>query len=772
MSTPMNAWKPSDEDLASYVRGALPTVRFTQVDNWLAQQDEDMVAALLELANGRQAPSYASTSDSDSGTYKSSGRHRFTIAENIASGGMGSIDSVYDGILDRDVVLKRCHPRAPDEPVETHLERQHLFRLEALLTARLEHPSIIPVHDFGQDEFGEPSMVLKKLNGQDLMLYAKEHRKNANWSITEGVDIAIRVCEAMAYAHAAGVVHRDLKPDNLIIGEYGAVTVIDWGLAAAIKPAPELSTDQGDHPTAAPVAPVTHFYGTPAWMAPEQARGTPADPRMDVWALGGILAFMFTGKDPRKLPKQCSRTTLVETIRNTPPNDRRYFEAMPPSLRAVAQRCLDRNPEHRYPHAGAVLAELRRWLSDGITEAQNPGPVRRGMALIRRYRGPVIVALTSILLIGAFALSQVLHHRYHTAFAEETAARLLSQTPVLDLDAVETALVQLDAMREQYGDLPAITAAHGHFTSVANDLREQIALEDLEARLTAIETDTRIRGPQASQIATRMALLNDAGIDWENPSAHTNLSEHPLSDELLANLAALEGLLLLHDRNHDEHRHQQHEQIRDLFRSASSSPPWTSLASILEAAHVQPHDLHLPNTIDDDLSAALAHPVVADVLLPITAPDARLLVYATKRLNDNIGANIGAFWPHMLLARSYLVDGRLSQAERHALIALGTEPDSSLPKLLLAYVALERSDTVGFQQYFESLKNETNESVEILILNAAFLAKNGKTVAAQDAIDAGNPWDHLRLHSHVHAPHPMDRSIAVLKAAGVRLTPP
>lgn len=761
---------PSEQELSAYLRGTLPTQRFEAIDAWLATQDEATVSRLLEAAAPEEdrRPLSAGEAEPETDHYRSATRQRFQPQAHLAAGGMGAIEAVHDAILDRDVVLKRCLPRAPEEPIAGHLDRQRLFRREALITAQLEHPAVIPVHDFGSDEFGEPTMVLKRLDGEDLARYATERRGNSHWAITEGMDIALRICEALAYAHAAGVVHRDLKPANLIIGAYGTVTVIDWGLAAANSEAPSLSTAVTVNASDGSLA-GAYCYGTPAWMAPEQADGGAADPRMDVWALGGLLNFLFTGQEPRRIPAGAAATQLAATIRQAvttdEPGDSR---GMPRSLQAVARRCLAQDPAQRYADAGEVLAELRRWRALGITEAQRPGLASRGLGFIRRHRLPVALAAAISVSLLLVIIVQIAQHRSYQAFAEASVDQLLAETPVLDADAVAAALGQLRNLRKQYGRLPTIVRAEQHFDSVAEDLDRQRRLDRIAADLQAVDALARIDGPSPAQIAARQAVADAAGIDWRSPAAAAQLADHPLGEELLANLAALDVLLVLADRAHGRHDHSRHTQIRQILRQVPSAGPWASLAMVLDAAHVQPHDLHIPTSAREALDDVLSHAPSADVLLPITAPDDALIAYARSRL----ARAPSAFWPRMLLARHELTAGRLAAAKDSALIALGREESSNLPHLLLAYVALLRDDTAGLNEQLTILQQRIPDQVEVPVLQAAGCVRTGAIDEAQRIIDATEAWNHYRLHDHTHAQHPMDLSLEILRQSGVRLLPP
>jgi serine/threonine protein kinase len=187
----------------------------------------------------------------------------YSIVREIARGGMAVVYEAVDSRLDRVVALKvlALERSSPDAAQR--------LRDEAKTIARLEHPGIVPIHDIGELPDGRVFYAMKLVHGETLAKYASE------CSTAELLRLFLRVCEAVAFAHAAGVVHRDLKPTNIMIGEFGEAIVMDWGVAASID-------DRADP------------AGTHGFMAPEQLRGEPADPRIDIYALGAMLEWIAT----------------------------------------------------------------------------------------------------------------------------------------------------------------------------------------------------------------------------------------------------------------------------------------------------------------------------------------------------------------------------------------------------------------------------------------------------------------------------------------------
>jgi eukaryotic-like serine/threonine-protein kinase len=200
---------------------------------------------------------------------------RYQIEREIGRGGMGVVYEAKDGLLERTVALKVLAPEW------SHCDAAERLQREAKTIARLEHPGIVPVHDAGETRDGRVFYAMKLVRGVSLAEYARTHGR------ADLLRVFLRACEAVAYAHARGVVHRDIKPENIMVGGFGEVLVLDWGVATAAHDEEE-----------------NVVVGTRAFMAPEQARGEPARPESDVYSLGVVLRGLLAsseGKIPRRL---------------------------------------------------------------------------------------------------------------------------------------------------------------------------------------------------------------------------------------------------------------------------------------------------------------------------------------------------------------------------------------------------------------------------------------------------------------------------------------
>jgi formylglycine-generating enzyme required for sulfatase activity len=264
----------------------------------------------------------------------------------LGEGGMGEVVRVHDRVLGRQVALKRIR----GVPSPAQLSR---FAAEAQATAQLQHPAIVPVYELGQLPDGRLFYTMPVIEGQSLR-QAMEGAVRASRPLVAALH---QVASAVGYAHARGVVHRDLKPDNVMLGPFGTVYVLDWGLVAVASD--EVRVDRGPFATRAGA-----LLGTPAYMAPEQATAPgEVGPTADVYALGATLYELLSGHPPYTGP---SHEVIAELRRGPPPP----LPPLPPSvedLASVCVRAMAREPAERYADARELAQAIGRWL-DG--EAQ------------------------------------------------------------------------------------------------------------------------------------------------------------------------------------------------------------------------------------------------------------------------------------------------------------------------------------------------------------------------------------------------------------------
>jgi WD40 repeat protein len=322
------------------------------------------------------------------------GRERYLFEGEHARGGLGRISKVFDRDLGRVVAIKELLAETPGG-----VQR---FAREARITARLEHPSIVPVHDLGQWSTGEPFYAMKLVSGRTLKDLIAETGQRERQRLVPHV---LAVADAIAYAHSRSVVHRDLKPSNVLVGSFGETIVIDWGLA-------KTTSEPDDHvqlgvyrtETIAALTRVGSIVGTPAYMPPEQASGLVVDQRADVYALGAMLYHVLSGVPPYQgLDSQ----KLLEHVLAGPPAplDRAF---VPRDLIAIVERAMARDPAARYLDAALFADDLKRYVTGQLVTAQS----YRVRDLVQRWvNRNLALVVASTVFIFALAFVTVLAFR-------------------------------------------------------------------------------------------------------------------------------------------------------------------------------------------------------------------------------------------------------------------------------------------------------------------------------------------------------------------------
>jgi serine/threonine protein kinase len=343
---------------------------------------------------------------------------RYVFGPELGRGGMGRVVEATDTRLGRKVAVKEALPRG--------LDLRRRFEREVRITARLEHPSIVPLYDAGTSPAGHPFYVMRKVSGRPLdKLIADAVDLNERLALLPHLLAAI---DAIAHAHKRDVVHRDLKPANVLVGEHGETVVIDWGLAKALGE----DDDDDDHapvddslaPSDAVETQIGAVFGTPGFMAPEQARGEPLDPRSDVYALGATLYQLLSGRPPH------SGTTATEVIDRAlaerPPPLASLIPGVPPELVTITDKALAFYRDDRYVDAGALAEDVRRFTTGQLVAAHRYTKRQRITRFVRRHRAAVSIgALASIALVvgGTLSVRSIISERDRAMHAEQDANR-------------------------------------------------------------------------------------------------------------------------------------------------------------------------------------------------------------------------------------------------------------------------------------------------------------------------------------------------------------
>jgi serine/threonine protein kinase/tetratricopeptide (TPR) repeat protein len=324
----------------------------------------------------------------------------------LARGGMGRVIAAIDRRYGRKVAIKELLHRSPRS--EARFER------EARITARLQHPSIVPMYEAGRWPDGEQFMAMKHVAGRPLKKLIVECS-----SLDERIALlpnVIAAVEAIAYVHSRGCVHRDLKPSNVLVGDFGETVVIDWGLARELDSTDEDVADVGPYRTAhAELTSAGAVVGTPMYMAPEQAAGEPVDQRADVYSLGALLYHTLTGGAPYADLRSKSTREVVEAVLSRPPAAASSVEpSLPADLDAVVSKAMAREPTDRYPSAAEMAADLRRFQTGQLVGAHQYSTWQLLRRWVGRHRALVAVTTSAAIVlavVGGLAVNQVVEAR-------------------------------------------------------------------------------------------------------------------------------------------------------------------------------------------------------------------------------------------------------------------------------------------------------------------------------------------------------------------------
>ncbi len=325
----------------------------------------------------------------------------YEILSPLGAGGMGEVWKAKDTRLDRFVAVKVL-----PEHLAKHPESLARFEREAKAVAALNHPNILGIHDFATQ--GETTyVVMELLEGESL----RTRLEIGPLAPRKATELAIQMAQGLAAAHEKGVVHRDLKPDNLWITKDGRIKILDLGLAKQIQ---TMGVDSESFMSTAAISPGHHtekgmILGTLGYMSPEQVRGESVDARSDIFSFGVVLFEMLTGK--RAFARDTASDTMAAILRDDPPETEATGNPVPLVLRRILDHCLEKEPGNRFQSARDLAFDLQSVSGSGITG----GPVVDAPSGRRRWRTPgAIVAVLVGAVIGSFWFGR--HIDRHTNF--------------------------------------------------------------------------------------------------------------------------------------------------------------------------------------------------------------------------------------------------------------------------------------------------------------------------------------------------------------------
>ncbi|MEP3482676.1 MAG: serine/threonine-protein kinase [Fuerstiella sp.] len=380
--------------------------------------DDQLDATILEVSKNRSAQRAAAADSLSFDTEEAdlSFSKRFRILRSHAKGGLGEVSIANDTELNRQVAVKQIQ-----QPFDGQPESRHRFLAEAEITGKLEHPGIVPVYSLGCDDQGRPFYAMRFIRGDSLkeslsLLHHEKQEsdlKSHRFRLRQLVGRLVDVCNAIHYAHSRGILHRDLKPGNIMLGRYGETLVVDWGLAKPIGKS-KLDPDRIDPLAEETLVPrsgegstetrMGSVVGTLAYMSPEQADGRidSLGPWSDVYGLGATLFSILTGKQPIAKADQSTMLRDISEGRVLPVHQHSTIQDA--AIKAICAKAMALSTDDRYTSAGELAEDLELWLADEPVTAFAEPLRLRTYRWIKKHRTFCTTA-ASLVLVTAIGMS-------------------------------------------------------------------------------------------------------------------------------------------------------------------------------------------------------------------------------------------------------------------------------------------------------------------------------------------------------------------------------
>ncbi|MEN7973008.1 MAG: protein kinase [Verrucomicrobiota bacterium] len=431
-----------------------------------------------------------SVSASRDGLMEGNPEERYTANKKLNQGGMKAIWEVDDHRTARKVAMALIQDSkiASEDDIDS-------FLYEARLTANLQHPNIIPIYDIALDENGNPYFTMKALKGETLGEIIRQLRSGnteyrRRYTRTRLLGIFLRVCNAIDYAHTKGVIHLDLKPSNVNIGDFGDVHVLDWGLSTLITHLSEydgepVSWHSMDDVPLENGQTLTRYLegsakrrehknvvgGTPGYMSPEQAQGVPSDIdfQTDVYMLGAMLYETLTYHCP--IEGETVKEVLQKTVRGNlpPPEKRAPKQHIPPALSAIVMKAMQTDPTDRYPNVAALIRDIQKYQEGFATSAENPTFLTHLSLLIKRHKMAVGLVAASALIIATILANSFASIKRSERVALDALAALQEKNDYIAATAERVAPDYLNLMVRAEREYEFATAEQALDTGLAFD---------------------------------------------------------------------------------------------------------------------------------------------------------------------------------------------------------------------------------------------------------------------------------------------------------------
>ena len=424
---------------------------------------------------------------------------RFALGSKLGQGGMGEVFSARDSTLNREIAVK----------VLSGKEWVGLTRFvrEAQVTAQLSHPNVVPVYGLEKTDNGSPALTMKLVRGDTFTEYIAQcssaigtpNYDHERHSQDGRIENFLRVCDAISYSHSRGVIHRDLKPDNLMIGAYGEVYVMDWGIARLQSEPVEAGEESLDEPlkkvdsgdiTASNEGMKTRvgaILGTPQYMPPEQISGIGVGPKSDQFTLGMVLFEMLTFNHPRDLNSKVDFSEQVRLGDRVSFSDAKNSPLVPAALQAIVNRATSKEPADRYLSVEEFSDDLRRYVRGEEVHARPDNLIRASWRRVQRHpvaaMSALLIALSMAAAISMFSLYRGLEAERVASLRGKTLSNLVA-TVNQRVNEFDTLLFQMESLVE----------------GIATSSREQLEHAQPEPYQIYLPTDLKGDNPPADLV--------------------------------------------------------------------------------------------------------------------------------------------------------------------------------------------------------------------------------------------------------------------------------